>query len=55
MPTAPARRRSIIVNQAFVRRHSPDEDPIGRQIVSGGVTRTIVGIVGDVQQKTGVR
>jgi predicted permease len=42
----------IVVNQAFVRRHSPDEDPIGRQIVSGGVTRTIVGIAGDVQQKT---
>jgi predicted permease len=42
----------IIVNQAFVRRHSPDDDPIGRQIVSGGVTRTIVGIAGDVQQKT---
>ena len=41
----------IIVNQAFVRRHSPDEDPIGRQIVSGGITRTIVGIAGDVQQK----
>jgi predicted permease len=41
----------MIVNQAFVRQHSPDEDPIGRQIVSGGVTRTIVGIEGDVQQK----
>ena len=41
----------IIVNQAFVRRHSPDEDPIGRQIASGGTTRTIIGIAGDVQQK----
>ena len=41
----------IIVNQAFVRRHSPDQDPIGRQIASGGMTRTIVGIAGDVQQK----
>src|SRR5580765_6419515 len=26
----------VIVNQAFVRRYSPDADPIGRQIVSGG-------------------
>jgi hypothetical protein len=43
----------IVVNQAFVRRHSPDADPIGRQMVSGGVTRTIVGVVGDVQQKAG--
>jgi predicted permease len=43
----------IIVNQAFVRRHSPGEDPLGRQIVSGGVTRTIVGIAGDTQQRAG--
>src|SRR5581483_1133389 len=40
----------IVVNQAFVSRYSPDRDPIGRQIASSG-TRTIVGIVGDVQQK----
>jgi ABC-type antimicrobial peptide transport system permease subunit len=43
----------IIVNQAFVRRHSPDQDPIGRQIQSGGAVRTIVGVAGDVQQKVG--
>ena len=43
----------IVVNQAFVSRHSPDEEPIGRQVQSGGVARTIVGVVGDVQQKTG--
>jgi predicted permease len=42
----------IVVNQAFVKRYSPDEDPIGRQISSGGV-RTIVGVVGDIQQKAG--
>jgi predicted permease len=41
----------IVVNEAFVRRHSPGEDPIGRQIASGGVTRTIVGVAGDVPQK----
>jgi predicted permease len=41
----------IVVNQAFVRRHSPDQDPIGRQLTSGGTVRTIVGVVGDVQQK----
>jgi len=43
---------AIVVNQAFVIRYSPDEDPIGRQISSGGV-RTIVGVVGDIQQKAG--
>src|SRR5436190_1210689 len=42
----------IVVNQAFVKRYSPDDDPIGRQISSGGV-RTIVGVVGDIQQKAG--
>ncbi len=41
----------IIVNQAFVRRHSPDQDPIGRQVQSVGGVRTIVGVAGDVQQK----
>ena len=35
------------------RATSPDQDPIGRQIAGGGVARTIVGIVGDVQQKAG--
>ncbi|HEY6210954.1 MAG TPA: ABC transporter permease [Vicinamibacterales bacterium] len=44
----------IVVNQAFVKRYSPDEDPIGRQIGGGSAApRTIVGIVGDIQQKAG--
>jgi putative ABC transport system permease protein len=43
----------IVVNQAFVARNSKDQDPIGRQMMSGSVTRTIVGIVGDIQQKAG--
>jgi len=43
----------IVVNQAFVRRYSSDEDPIGRQIASHGGPMTIVGIVGDIQQKAG--
>jgi len=41
----------IVVNQAFAARYSPAEDPIGRQIVAGGPPRTIVGVVGDIQQK----
>ena len=44
---------AIIVNQAFVARSSPDRDPIGRQLLVAGATRTIVGIVGDIQQKAG--
>src|SRR2546428_8137687 len=48
---AQGRAAVIVVNQSFVRRHSPDQDPIGRQIQTSGIARTIVGIVGDVQQK----
>jgi putative ABC transport system permease protein len=43
----------IVVNQAFVARSSPNQDPIGRLIAGGGVSRTIVGVVGDIQQKAG--
>jgi predicted permease len=43
----------VVVNQAFVARNSADQDPIGRQVIVSGVTRTIVGIVGDIQQKAG--
>jgi len=43
----------MIVNLAFVKRYSKDEDPIGRQAVIGGVPRTIVGVVDDIQQKSG--
>ena len=41
----------IVVNQAFAAGYSPAEDPIGREIVAGGPPRTIVGVVGDIQQK----
>jgi predicted permease len=43
----------VVVNQAFVRRLFPGEDPLGRQIVFGPdhnpVTWTIIGVVGDVR------
>jgi predicted permease len=42
-----------VVNQAFVARSSAGLDPIGRQLFVNGAARTIVGIVGDVQQKAG--
>jgi putative ABC transport system permease protein len=43
----------IIVNEAFVKRYSSEEEAVGRQIASGGAPRTIVGVVGDIQQKAG--
>jgi predicted permease len=42
----------VVVNDAFVRRYSPDVDPLGRQMATSGAPRMIVGIVGDIQQKT---
>ena len=48
----------MIVNQAFVKKYFPDEDPIGRRVKIGagdGVararykTREIVGVVGDIR------
>ena len=41
----------MVVNQAFVQRYSPDQEALGRQIASRSGPVTIVGIVGDVQQK----
>jgi putative ABC transport system permease protein len=48
----------VLVNEAFVRRHFPDENPLGRRIALGGsasgqqapVLREIVGVVGDVRR-----
>ncbi len=42
----------MVVNQEFVRRNSPLDDPIGRQL-GPGTPRRIVGVVGDIQQKAG--
>jgi predicted permease len=42
----------MIVNQAFVEHYSRGDDPMGRQIVANGAARTIVGIAGDIQQKS---
>ncbi|HEY7290758.1 MAG TPA: ABC transporter permease [Vicinamibacterales bacterium] len=41
----------VVVNEAFAKRYSPDREPLGRTIVASG-SRTIVGIVGDIQVKT---
>jgi len=45
--------RVVVVNEAFVRRHSPDRDPIGRMVSVGlmgrGIPRRIIGVVGDTR------
>jgi hypothetical protein len=40
---------TAVVNEAFVRVHFPDEDPLGRQIVVFGTPRTVAGVIGDVR------
>jgi predicted permease len=45
----------LIVNREFVRRHFPNENPIGRRIIagfdfSGGAPREIIGVVDNVKQ-----
>ena len=41
-----------IINEAAVRRWFPDQDPIGRRVLSGGGgPREVIGIVGDVLQR----
>ncbi|HEX8028724.1 MAG TPA: ABC transporter permease, partial [Vicinamibacterales bacterium] len=41
----------VLINEAGVRKWFPDQDPIGKRILSGG-PREIVGIVGDVLQRS---
>ncbi len=38
----------VVVNESFVRRHSPNQDPIGRRVVLGQRSLTIVGVVPDL-------
>jgi putative ABC transport system permease protein len=50
---------AVVVNQAFVRRYFPNEDPIGKEIrlrydpypTEEGRPRQIVGVVGDIKQR----
>ena len=49
---------SVVVNQAFIRRFLPGENPIGQNIIAGVISGTghqqpwtIVGVVGDTKQR----
>jgi macrolide transport system ATP-binding/permease protein len=43
---------AMVINQAMVRRHFPDEDPIGKKIVFDATSPAyqIVGVVNDIQE-----
>jgi len=45
----------VIINESMARRYWPDEDPVGKRMTipsAGGVSREIVGIVGDVKHSS---
>jgi len=44
---------AAIINQAFAKRYFKDRDPVGQYIFSSGLTREVVGVVGNVQQRGG--
>jgi len=44
--------RVAIVNEAAVRRWLRGGDPIGRRVITNGVAREVVGVVGDVLQRS---
>lgn len=38
-----------VLNEAFVKKHFPGEDPIGRHIVVFGIPRQVVGVMNDIR------
>jgi putative ABC transport system permease protein len=39
----------VVVNESLARNYFANEDPLGKRITTGDVTRVIVGVVGDVK------
>ena len=42
-----------IINEAFAKKYFKDRDPVGQSIVSSGLTREVIGVAGNVQQRGG--
>ncbi len=49
----PGSTRVVVVNEAFVRKYLPEQDPLGSHLRIDGAPSEIVGVVGDVQQRPG--
>jgi predicted permease len=43
----------VVVNDAFVKRYLPNQDPVGTHIQMSNAKREIIGVSGTVQQKAG--
>jgi predicted permease len=41
----------VIISEALVRKHFPNQNPLGQQILIGGVKRQIIGVVSDVRPR----
>jgi ABC-type antimicrobial peptide transport system permease subunit len=42
-----------IINEAFAKRYFKDRDPVGQSIFASGLTRQVIGVAGNVQQRGG--
>lgn len=48
----PAAPRVAIINETLVRRLFPDRDPIGQRVTTGGKDWEVVGIIGEIRNRT---
>jgi putative ABC transport system permease protein len=39
----------VVINKTLATRFFPNEDPVGKRMTTGGIQRTIVGVVGDAK------
>ena len=42
-----------VINEAFARRYFKDRDPVGQYIFASGMSREVIGVAGNVQQRGG--
>jgi predicted permease len=42
-----------VINEAFARRYFKDRDPVGQYIFASGLSREVIGVAGNVQQRGG--
>ena len=43
---------AVIINESAAKTYFPGEDPVGRSVSLNGADRTVVGVVGDVHQRS---
>jgi predicted permease len=43
----------VVINEAFAKRYFQDRDPVGQYIFASGLSREVIGVAGNVQQRGG--